>query len=226
MTTWNGSRRPRGTSVGALCGASMLAFAASPGACSSSSSSGPSVTENLILNPGAEAALGSSDGTPVKTPDWTSAGEATAMKYGVEGFAMQSDPGPPDRGKNYFCGGVDDDLSSLTQTVDVSAYGGAIDGGHVSFVLSGWLGGYAGQEDYATLTATFLDASGAKLGSQKLGPVTAEDRGDTTEMLERSATGSVPPGARSVKLVLEMVREEGNNNDGHADNLSLVLDGI
>lgn len=196
-------------------------------ACGSSSPKGTgNTTANLIVNGDAEAAAGSPDGTPVETPDWTSTGEATALQYGAPSFPAATDPGPSDRGMNLFAGGIDDAMSALTQTVDVSAYATTIDGGKVTYDLSGWLGGFEDQEDAAVLAVTFEDASGSALGGDSIGPVTAEDRNSATALLSEQSMGAVPAGTRSVEVVLSMTRTDGTNNDGYADDLSLTLSGV
>ena len=182
-------------------------------------------TCNLIVNGNAEAAIGSADGSPVATPGWTSTGEATAIQYGASGWLALTDPGPADRGLNNFTGGWSDETSSLTQTVTVSQFSSTIDVNQVTYVLSGWLGGYDGQDDNATLTVTFQSASGTALGTGSIGPVTSSDRAGVTGLLQRSSTGAVPAGTRTVSVVLSLVRTEGTANDGYADNLSLVFSG-
>jgi hypothetical protein len=196
------------------------------GGCGSSSSSTMSGTSpNLILNGNAEAAAGGTDGTPVKAPDWTSSGGAGALQYGSAGIGYPI-PGAPDAGKSFFSGGPDDATSSLTQTIDVSEYATAIDAGGVTYTLEGYLGGFSDQADYASLTATFKDASGAPLGKgATIGPVTAADRKNVTELLKRSSTGAVPEKTSSVVVVLEMTRDCGAYNDGYANDLSLVFMG-
>jgi hypothetical protein len=181
---------------------------------------------NLIVNANAEAALGSADGTPVATPGWTSAGEATAAQYGVNGWPGPTDPGPADRGLNLFSGGAADATSSLTQIVNVGQFASLVDTGHVTYVLSGWLGGWASQDDNAALTVTFQNASGTALGTGSIGPVMASDRGSVTGLLQQSSSGAVPSGTRSVLVVLSMTRTSGTANDGYADNLSLVFSGV
>jgi hypothetical protein len=180
---------------------------------------------NLIVNGSAEAAIGSSNGTPVSTPGWTAAGEATAAQYGLNGWPAITDPGPTDRGLNLFSGGPADATSSLTQTVNVSQFASSIDTGHVTYLLSAWLGGYQGQGDNATLTVTFQSASGGALGTGTIGPVTAADRASATGLWPRSSSGAVPSGARTVLVVLTMNRTDGTANDGYADDLSLVFSG-
>jgi hypothetical protein len=161
----------------------------------------------------------------VKTPDWASTGGATAIQYGTSGYPTLSEA-PPSPGKNFFFGGEDDAMGSLTQKIDVSQYSTSIDAGQVKYVLSGWLGGYSTQGDDATLTVTFEGASGTALGKGSIGPVTDAQRKDMTKFLEQSSNGPVPMGTRSVLVVLSMTRQEGSSNDGYADNLSLVLDDI
>jgi hypothetical protein len=180
---------------------------------------------NLIVNGNAEAAIGSLDGTPVATPGWALLGQATAAQYGANGWPALTDPGPTDRGLNLFSGGPSDATSSLSQTVNVGQLGSSIDGGGVSYLLSGWLGGYSGQDDNATLTVTFQSASGITLGSGSIGPVLSSDRPVGSGLSARSSSGLVPVGTRSVLVLLSMVRVTGTANDGYADNLSLVLSG-
>ena len=159
------------------------------------------------------------------TPGWTSVGEATAVQYGVSGWLALADPGPSDRGLNSFTGGASDATSSLTQTVNVNQYSSAIDASQVTYVLSGWLGGYSSQDDSATLTVTFQNAAGVALGTGSIGPVLASDRADVTGLLSRSSAGAVPSGTRTVLVVLSMNRTAGTANDGYADNLSLAFSG-
>jgi alpha-tubulin suppressor-like RCC1 family protein len=180
---------------------------------------------NLIVNSGADAAAGStsSGGSVVPVPGWTRTGSFTAVQYGSGAFPSATSPGPPDRGRNFFAGGPGSTVSTGAQDIDVSSSAADIDAGRVMFNLSGYLGGFSSQNDNATLRASFLSAAGATLSSSVLGPVTAAQRGNVTGLLLRSATGSVPIGTRTVRLVLTMTRLEGTANDGYADSLSLVL---
>jgi hypothetical protein len=187
----------------------------------------PTSTANLIVNGDAEAAVGSTDGSPVATPGWTITAEATAIQYGASGgYPASTDPGPANRGHNFFAGGQSDEVSTLTQTISLDAYTSAIAGHGVTFALSAYLGGYSSQEDNAVLSLSFRNAGGAEVGTASIGPVTATERADNTGLLPKSATGTVPAAARSVIVTLTMTRLEGTANDGYADNLSLVLTGI
>jgi hypothetical protein len=99
----------------------------------------------------------------------------------------------------------------------------AIDSGNATFNLSAFLGGFSSQEDNASLSAIFRNSGGTGLGTFSIGPVTAANRGNTTGLLARSTTGTVPIGTRDILVTLSMTRFSGTANDGYADNLSLVL---
>ena len=174
---------------------------------------------NLIVNGGAEAETGST------LTGWTKvAGTTESIAYSSGGgFPTAASPGPPDRGANFFAGGCCAVTSQLRQVIDVSGSSALIDTSAVSFQLSAYLGGYGGQDNNATLSATFLDGSDAAIGSPTVvGPVLAADRNSTTGLLLRSASGLVPPNTRSVQIDLVQTGD-GFYNDGYADNLSLVF---
>lgn len=182
-------------------------------------------TENLLSNPDAEEGESWTGGTAVPVPGWTGAGGATVIRYGTGAYPAVDSPGPEDRGLNLFIGLGP--IASHTQTVDVSPYASAIDDGATTFELSGYLGGFGPQADDATVTLRFLSDGTDLGGTATLGPVTPDDRDGETGLLFRSVTGPVPRGTRSITVVLEMVRRSvGIDNDGYADNLSLVLVGI
>lgn len=179
---------------------------------------------NLIQNPGAES--GPADPNcvgPAIIPGWASVrGQPSVCAYAANGGPLPTDPGPPSRGTNYFAGG-NDSPSTLSQVIDVSSSAFQIDTGSLPFTLSGWLGGFDGQDDNAILRANFLSAASATLGSASIGPVLSAERSGVTGLISKSASGLVPAGTRSVQVVLDMTRTSGTYNDGYADNLSLVL---
>jgi len=155
---------------------------------------------------------------------WTTSGNFTVVPYGIGGgFPDLTSPGPTNRGTNFFAGGPSNPFSSAFQLIDVSEGATDIDVGRVDFDLSGYLGGFAGQRDHATFTATFQDAGAATLGSAVIGPVSASDRGNVTSLLSRSTQGTIPVGTRQIEVLLEMTRIDGSYNDGYADNLSLEM---
>jgi hypothetical protein len=185
----------------------------------------PITGTNLIVNGDCESGVGSTDGSAVAVPGWTVTGQATAVQWGAAGgYPAATDPGPSNRGLNFFCGGFDSP-SVLTQTISLAPYSAAIDSGKVAFGLQGYLGGYGGQDDNATLSVAFLGAGGTSVGSATVGPVLSADRSGATGMLLRSDTGKVPAGARAAVVTLTLTRVEGSANDGYADSLSLVLSG-
>jgi hypothetical protein len=178
---------------------------------------------NLIVNGNAEAEGATTD-IVIPVTGWTSTGTFTALSYTIGGgFPGVGDPGVSVGGNNFFSGGNSAPISTGTQSVDVSSGASLIDAGTASYDLSGYLGGYATQDDNATLTISFLSDLGAVLGTAEIGPVLAADRGDATGLLFRDTSGFVPIGTRSLGVELLMTKITGFDNDGYADNLSLVL---
>ena len=182
---------------------------------------------NLIVNGNAEADIGSNDGGQIAAvTGFASTGQFTVVQYGASGgFPQPADPGPTDRGNNFFAGGPTSALSTGSQILQVGDASTAIDSGTVGYDLSAWLGGFSTQDDNAVLTLAFLDNDAAQLGTASLGPVTEPDRGGNTGLLFRDLMGLVPAGTRSIDVTLTLTRDEGSYDDGYADNLSLVLSG-
>ena len=144
------------------------------------------------------------------------------MFYGAPGgFPLDSDPGPGERGKNFFCGGGTTDDTHLTQTVSLSALAAEIAAG-TGYTLSAYVGGYSSQDDRSQVTVTFADSDELALHTATVGPLFAEDRADVTGLWEVSTSGSVPTSAVSATVTLTALRASGYN-DGYADNLSLVI---
>lgn len=79
------------------------------------------------------------------------------------------------------------------------------------------------QGDNATLIVQFKDHSGKALGTAQIGPVSIADRKNQTQLVQRSTTGNVPQGSVTLVVTLRMLRTFGTDNDGYADNLSLIL---
>jgi len=176
---------------------------------------------NLIANPGAEAGKGADADVIVKVPDWKQTGAFTAAQYAWDADLSTTTPGPTKRGKNYFYGGRSALLSTGTQVITVGT--GGISSGRVSYVLSAWLGGYSDQPDNARLIVTFESSAGMALKMTTIGPVTVAQRHDVSGLFLRQGTGKVPAETQKVKVELVMTLLEGGDNDGLADNLSLVF---
>jgi hypothetical protein len=181
--------------------------------------------QNLIINGDAESDVGSAAGAVIgSVTGFTTVGNFTVTKYGASsGFPLATDPGPVNRGLNFFSGGPNNAASSAHQLIDVSSIASSIDLGSTRYELSGFLGGFSSQGDHAVLTANFWDDQNAPLGFSAIGAVTNIDRNNVTGLLERSTDGIVPVGTRSIQIALALTRTAGAYNDGYADNLSLIL---
>lgn len=112
-------------------------------------------------------------------------------------------------------------VSTGTQVISVAA--GGITTGKVHYTLAGWLGGYSSQDDHAVLDLTFENSKGKAIATYGIGPVTEAQRGGVSKLLFRQRSGVVPTGTRKLKVELIMTREDGSDNDGLADSLSLVF---
>jgi hypothetical protein len=210
----------------------LLLAACSTGSTSSTSagdgtsSNGAFYGKNVIVNGDAESGKNDQNGDkPVSSiPGWTLKGDIDVVPYGSSvGVPKATDPGPSNRGKNMFTGGPDTASTSASQNIDISTISADVAGGNVSYTLSGYLGGFSSQTDNAVLSVQFEDNAGKVLASAQIGPVTASDRNDASGLLQRTTTGKVPVGTVKVTAVLRMTRDDGEYNDGYADNLSVVF---
>ena len=206
----------------ALWGGALLALDSSP-----SSAAPTSLGTNLIINGDAEAGPGSGSGNDVEAiPGWFTTSNFTVVQYGAPAFPTSAISTTIGGGANFFAGGPDTFFSSAaTQAMNVSALASSIDAGSDLITLSGFLGGFDGQDDDMTVTATFLNGSSISLGMLTIGPVTEPDRDGATTLLFRSISGEVPEGTRSIIVEMDATRFEGAYDDGYADNLSLVVSG-
>jgi len=183
---------------------------------------GTSYGTNLIFNGDAESTSGTNNFTPNRgIAWWFDLGSTSLGTYGANtAFPTMESHGPTNRGRNFFLGGTTN--GSIQQRIDISDLVADIDGYGVDYTLSGWFGGIASQEDWAGLTATFLDASGSVIGSGTVGHATAAERAGLTGLLARSTNGSLPLGTRFIEFNLTN-RVVSGLNDASADNLSFVL---
>ena len=203
---------------------------------------------NLLVNPGAELGDPSLSGmSAVSIPGWTVAGTPTVIPYGAgrtiwsTGLPFpvpdlpsiwsfpKSKNGPADGGNQFFGGGNVAD-ATISQTVDLTGAGTTIDGGNVAYHLGAWLGGYSFDPSAASVTVTFLDANKEKIGTGRIGPVTAWDRLFAINLLQRSTTGTLPTGTRYAQV--EVIFDDKNPihygfnadyNDAFADNISFTV---
>ena len=182
---------------------------------------------NWIVNGDAESGAGSPSGGVVSVPGWLQFNSDplfTAVQYepvSAGGFPSLTDPGPLSRGVNFFAGGPDVGLSVGKQSVDISQYAVEIDQGALTFVLSGYFGGWQNQDDWGKLIVFFFDAGSGSSSWEILGPMAA-GRANQTGLFLASATSTIPVGTRTLEFRLVMNRTAGAYNDGYADNLSFV----
>jgi hypothetical protein len=180
-------------------------------------------TPNLIANPGAEDGPGGTGGPVASIPGWLILdGDATVIRYDSgAGHPRSRDPGPAQRGRQFF-GGGNVPRTRLAQDIVLPDPSG-IDRGRARFSFSGWLGGYGGGgtglQDGARLSLEFRNRSGNPTGLVVLGPANAADR--EPGFVERRATGTVPPYSRWARVVLLFTP-----SGGYADELSLTLTGV
>lgn len=196
---------------------------------------------NLLRNGDSEGGGGAFYET-VPVPYWSAAGGPlpTVIPYCVpfvgtnecSGLAPTFDTaGPADRGSTFFAGSVFDALAEqqvdvvdayAAQTFDLTPIASQIAAGQVGFELSGYLGGYASEADYAEVVAEVRNVSAALVQTVQIGPVSAAERGNVTALLRRRATAVIVPTGRSVKVTMHFHSASGVNT-GYADNVSLVL---
>lgn len=177
---------------------------------------------NLIFNGDAESISGTNSYTPNRgIAWWFDTASTTLGVYGANAnFPSAASPGPTNRGANFFLGGPTN--GAIVQRIDLSDIAADVDGPGVDYTLSGWFGGVGAQEDWASLTARFLNASGTVLASNVVGHVTAAERGGVTGLFLRSTNATLPAGTRFVEFTLTN-RVATGMNDASADNLSFVL---
>ncbi len=185
-----------------------------------------STAKNLLVNGNAEQGTASPNGYDVvpEIPGWTRRGGFTVVAYGAADFPGPQTAAAVRGGAKFFAGGPGNSGSSVTQTVSVAAQKKLIDSGKAKATLSGYLGGFGGQDDSLIATAVFLGQSGARVGTMlRLGPVGAAARKFQTGLIPKTVSGAVPKGTRSIRVTLSANRTAGAYNDGSADNLSLTI---
>ena len=170
---------------------------------------GPSaLTENLLLNPGAE------DGTA----DWVVLDPPLeSLESGDCGASL-----PPVSGSRFFAvGGIcimEGVYGEAFQTVDISAYALEIDLGYKFAGFGGHMRNWSGS-DLPELWIVFRDASGVETGR---GPV-LENRVPSWSLME--AVVDIPPTTRQIEFHISGTRFAGTDNDAYFDDLFVRLGG-
>ena len=132
-------------------------------------------------------------------------------------------PGSFFREDSYFFGGAGTAGGTASQTIDVSEGADLIDAGEVVFELIGYLGGHSVSDDRVGVAVILKDASGTELGRGQIGPLTSDDRGGVTRLKRLTRMGAVPPGTRSVEVLIAAIWRDGSDTDGYVDDLTLRL---
>jgi hypothetical protein len=166
----------------------------------------------------------------VPIPGWASTTNFTEHTYdpaGSQAFPDVNASASIGGGRQFFAGGPangnGNTVETATQDVDVSIAATEIDTGGVSAMLSADLGGFAGQDDQAKVTAMFLDSARRQLGNLTIGPVTAIDRNNVTKLVPRTGSAAVPSATRTIRVVITATKFAGAYNDAYLDNVSLSL---
>lgn len=181
---------------------------------------------NLIINGDAEL---ESPGRP--TSGWTGglqdfiiAVTYTASSPGP-GIVTRTDPGPSERGLQYFATSSTSFEVNAWQSKDISSISQQVDTGAAGFTLSGYFGQLQGRDDRAILRLYFQYANGTEVTpSVSIGRVTSADLLGKAGLLYRSWSGLLPKGTRKLTFQLQMITPvQSGNADAVADNLSLIL---
>ncbi len=155
----------------------------------------------MVINPGAEV--------PPLQNGWTSA----------QGPWRQRFKGPlPEEGKAYFFPGVAAN-AELYQDVDVSNYSFFIDHGFITANYSGYVRAFPQRPpDESFEMLEFLNTNGEVIDSFK-----SASYDSTNTWIHITNKTKLPEGTRSVRIKLLSKRNNGSNNDGYHDNISLTL---
>ena len=181
-----------------------------------------SLGENLVFNGDGELERGMIPGYDASVPGWVDNSTMTTWIYNVPTYLQATDPGPEERGSNYFGGGSGD--SSMHQEIGLSGISEEIGWNNLTYALSAFIGGYSDQDDRMEVLVEFFDSEGLLLLSDSIGPIYATDRGGVTGIFLREASGQVPADSSWARVTLNAYLDSGYN-DAYADDVSLVISG-
>jgi PEP-CTERM motif len=164
--------------------------------------------QNLIVNPSNELPLVGGE-----IPGWTEF-------IGGNWTQRSSDPAPFD-GSYYFFAGDGAD-ATLRQTVSLAPFAAQLAAKQIGFLFTGYIRSFdQSPPDSATINVRLLDGGGTPLVTYTTGALTS------TANWQRVAINipfnfSFISAARNVQIDLVSTRNNGSNNDGYFDALSLV----
>lgn len=167
--------------------------------------------QNLFRNPGGEELHGE------HAAEW---GDLYSRPYSdFPGLVPPSDGGSRVLWGGYQTGGV-----QAIQHVQLQDYAAQVDTGKMRYSIGGYLGGYADQADWAYFRIDFYASFPFEhIATVETLPVTHEDRGDVTKLMQVSQSGLVPAGTRWIAVGLIMERFAGAHCDGMADSVYFEL---
>jgi hypothetical protein len=186
---------------------------------------------NLVPDGGAES-------TPLSTYWIDNEGWTQALPYGQDcggvcNYPTPYDPGPTQRGNNFFYAGTSSSNTTngtnmwIKNKISLTAIQAAVNTGKIRYILSGYFGGDTTSTVTSQLHMFFETGGGAGKGDAVVGNVTAADRQNKTGLLYRQVTGYIPVGTQVINLDLQTSNPYGYTYPWHrtayADNLSLVL---
>ena len=136
--------------------------------------------------------------------------------FGIESFG------------SYFYRAGQTAFSEVVQAIDVSDLSSDIDSGVAEATLSGYLGSWS-NDDIIVVEASFFNSTDEDLGNTI--SISAIDNpllssgslGLTNDGNLETTIGDIPIGARSIIMKIRSQRTLGSDNDGYADNLSIVV---
>lgn len=158
---------------------------------------------NLLTNPSNEMALVGGE-----IPGWTKV-------VGSYWTQRSEDPSPFDGEYYFFAGG--DEFGELAQVVDISALATAVDAGLQVFDFQGYVRAWIQDPpDASRIVVEYRAANDTVLGSFDSGNISSLDAWCLV------SDGRIAPvGARNINVRLISTRNNGWNNDGYYDALSL-----
>jgi hypothetical protein len=188
---------------------------------------------NLLQNGGAQTGDASDTGYDAVTiPGWQIvSGLPSVIHYGTKGFITTQAHRPSSSGTQLFVGGAGGP-AVLSQRVALRGSDRATLA-NATFTLSAALGGLTTHSDDSSVEVQFESASDKVLGSASLAPVSAHERSNTTELIQRTAHGPVPAGTTNAVVLLRLrtTAKDYNGPNGstvgfnyaYADDLTLDL---
>ena len=114
----------------------------------------------------------------------------------------------------------------MWQTINLSNYVDLtlIDAQVVKFNFSAWFGGFAEQNATALASLAFFNQTGSLiLAGNVIGSLFSTDRNNVTALFYRQTIGFIPAGARSVVVIITMIRWAGTVLNCNVDNIALNL---